>query len=137
MKRTPLYVLLAGALLLAVAPGVAAQSASVSASGQCYDEDNSGGHDHLAADSNGTVEMLTVTGTVGALEALTDDPEAASQGEGCSENYEDGENAPGEQDHLSSTVTVDGETIQVCYDGELKTDNTCPEEPHGAPASDE
>lgn len=136
MKMTPLYVLLAGALMLAVAPGVAAQSASVSVSGQCYDEDGSGGHDHLAANSEGEVTVLTVTGTVGALEALTDDPEAASNGNGCSEDYQDPD-TPGEeedQDHLSVTVTVDGETLQVCYDSELRTDGSCPSEPAGPPS---
>lgn len=61
MKRTPLCVLLAGALLLAVAPGVAAQSASVAISGQCYDEDNSDGPDSFSANSTGEVDPLTVT----------------------------------------------------------------------------
>lgn len=138
MKYTPLFVLLAGALLLAVAPGVAAQSASVAVSGQCYDEDNSGGHDSLSADSDGNVEVLTVTGTVDAVSALTDDPEAASNGDGCSENYNDAEDSPGEdQDHLSATVTVEGETAQACYDSEVRTDGSCPSQPYGAPASGE
>lgn len=129
MKPTPVFVLLAGALLLAVAPGVAAQSASVSVSGQCYDDDGSGGHDHASADSDGDVTVPTITGAVDALGALTDDPEAASNGNGCSEDYGDED----DQDHLSVTVTVDGETHQVCYDSELRTDGSCPTSPPGPP----
>ncbi len=136
MKHTPVFVLLAGALLLAVAPGVAAQSASVAVSGQCYDEDNSGGHDSLSASSDGSYTLLTVTGTVDAVSALTDDPEAASSGNGCSEDYADSGDYSEDQDHLSVVVTAEGQSAEACYTGTVETSG-CPSSPSGAPPSDE
>lgn len=127
MNKTPLYILLASVLMTVAFSGVAAQDAAVSVSGQCYDDDGSGGHDHLYADSDGDTEVLTVTGAVDAVTALTNDPEAASNGNGCSEDYGDDE----DQDHLSATVEVMGNSQQVCYDSEPRTDGSCPTSPAG------
>lgn len=120
MNRNHTALFLAVAMLLFTVPTAAAGDLA-GASGQCFDDDGSGGNAHLAVTEEGNVERSGLAdadnpennppegGAVDAVVALTDDNGEPESGNGCTAADDS------RQDYLE--VHVNGE--QVCYDGDV------------------
>lgn len=127
MKRNLAVVAVALSMIVLMVPSAAAEDAA-GASGQCFDDDGSGGDAHLAVTTDGEVSRDGLAdeenpennppegGAVDALVALTDDNGEPAEGNGCTS--EDAE----QQDYLE--VHAAGQ--QVCYNGDVVTNGTCP-----------
>lgn len=122
--------LLAIALALSmtmIVPAAAADDVA-GASGQCFDDDGSGGGGHVAVtdDPDASTSGLTdvspddpTPSVVDGVIALADGNGDPASGNGCTS--EDSS----QQDYLE----VHAAGNQVCYDGEVNTDNSCQQRP--------
>ncbi|HEV8360117.1 MAG TPA: hypothetical protein VGR28_06655 [Candidatus Thermoplasmatota archaeon] len=126
-------VILASAALLvvALAPGGSATVVTAGASGQCFDTAGNGGSDwtRVTVDSDdpdvATVQPLTVTGALGAASqfGMGNVATPGSLGGACT-------NAD-TLDYVEADAGVDATTVQVCYQGTIVTDGSCPTVPPG------
>lgn len=148
MKRKLLISTLALLVLVGLGPATAG-AAEVGASGQCYDQDGSGGQDQATVNDDPSVTIPTVTGAANAVIALTDDPAKVPDGDGC-DRYDcdndpsthiescdtDGDGTPDKvarKDYLEVHAEGGGEQAQACYDEEVHAGQTynCPTSPTG------
>lgn len=128
MRRTLLVTAIAVSLLAWTVPTAAADDVA-GASGQCFDDDGTGGNAHLAVTDGAEVERTGLAdeenpdnnppegGAVDAVLALTDENGEPAEGNGCTSEDEN------EQDYLEAHVAGQ----QVCYDGDVRTDGECPQ----------
>lgn len=127
MNRSLLVAAVALCMMMVTVPSAVADDVA-GASGRCFDDDGSGGDAYLAVTDDPGVEQSGLAdeenpennppegGAVDALVALTDDNGEPTEGNGCTSD--DAE----QQDHLE--VHAGGQ--QVCYNGDVVTDGSCP-----------
>lgn len=130
MKRTLIAATLALSMI-AMAPAAMA-AGTVGASGQCYDDDGSGGDGHVgvsedgSADTNGLTDVgaddPTPSVADGVLAAANDNGDPSS-GDVCTEADDDHDDEDGTagQDYIE----VHAAGNQVCYNGSVQTDGSC------------
>lgn len=108
----------------------AADSISAGASGQCYDGAGNGGHDEVRVvvdphAPSATPTVPTVTGAAGGLAQF-------AMGIAANGNVEDDACPNGDTlDYVEADAEAEGSKVQVCYDGEVLTDGSCPTSPAG------
>jgi hypothetical protein len=118
-----LLLLALAALALASAPALG-ETLEAGASGQCYDDDGNGGQDEARAavdtdaPASAAVTAPSVTGAAAAVAEL-----ATSPNQHC-ENDDT-------LDYAEADARAGGTTVQVCYDGAVLTDGSCPTSPAG------
>lgn len=107
-----------------IAPAAAAEDVA-GASGQCFDDDGSGGDAHLAVNGSGGVAMDGLTdaspddptpGAADAVVALVDMNGDPASGNGCTSQDSS------QQDYVEAHAGGQ----QVCYNGSVNTDGGCP-----------
>lgn len=134
MNRMLLAAVLALSLTIVASPSAMADDVA-GASGQCFDNDGSGGEAYLAVTGDGPEQSgLADTenpdnnppegGAVDALVALTDGNGDPAAGNGCTSDDAD------QKDYIE----VHAAGAQACYDGDVKTsgpseDDVCPTRP--------
>lgn len=132
MNRTLLVAMLAVCTML-MAPAASAADV-VGASGQCFDEDGSGGDAHLAVTEDGDVEERGLTdvseedptpSAVDAVLALGNDDGNPEEGDACTDADDDTEDEDGTAG--KDYIEVHAAGNQVCYDGSVQTESgSCP-----------